>query len=353
MKQNPLISVIVPVYNTSEYLRKCLDSICGQTYRNLEIICVDDGSTDNSAQILQEYASKDPRVKIIIQKNAGPSAARNAALDIAAGEWITGVDSDDYLEKDTCEYIVSHIHPEDDIIIFEVIEEDPWAVKLCENYCKEYGAFKPTRNLIMENEVIFCNKWWRKSLIEKNLVRFPVGLKYEDAYFWYVLAPYAQQVRILPEAKYHYVRRSNSIMSQTEKGCLFALDHIYIAEKVLEFYKAHPLSYDMRNLGVEVLFRYFSIAEFFLPSSQYDCLVQQTHKIVCRQSWCPHLASVLAFVRPLKKWERYFVTHRKGKTSYGIGPIKLLTMNYREGVKIWRFCGIKVRKQRLNLVSFN
>lgn len=105
----PLISVIVPVYNTAPYLRQCLDSICNQTYQNLEVICVNDGSTDNSAEILEEYAAKDSRIIVITQTNAGPSVARNVAIEQAKGEWIASVDSDDWIEPDTYEYFVRHI----------------------------------------------------------------------------------------------------------------------------------------------------------------------------------------------------------------------------------------------------
>lgn len=115
---NPLISVIVPVYNTEKYLRKCLDSICGQTYRSLEILCVNDGSTDGSAAILEEYAAKDNRIKVIIQANGGLSAARNTGLEHATGEWIMGVDSDDYIDCDTIEKVLNEDSLKADVIVF-------------------------------------------------------------------------------------------------------------------------------------------------------------------------------------------------------------------------------------------
>jgi glycosyltransferase involved in cell wall biosynthesis len=96
---NPKVSVIIPVYNTAPYLRRCLDSVCNQTLRDIEIICVDDASTDNSLGILNEYAARDKRIRIIpFSENRGECAARNAALDIAAGEYMGGCDSDDYID---------------------------------------------------------------------------------------------------------------------------------------------------------------------------------------------------------------------------------------------------------------
>ena len=94
-KNNPLISIIIPVYNTAKYLPRCLDSVLKQTYQNLEIIVVDDGSTDNSPKIIKEYATKDNRIKVIHQKNAGLSAARNTGITKATGKYISFVDSDD------------------------------------------------------------------------------------------------------------------------------------------------------------------------------------------------------------------------------------------------------------------
>ena len=101
-----LISVIVPVYNVENYLRECLDSIVAQTYRNIEVILVDDGSKDSSGKICDEYADKDNRIKVIHKENGGVSAARNTGLDIAKGEWISYVDSDDYIESTMIETLI-------------------------------------------------------------------------------------------------------------------------------------------------------------------------------------------------------------------------------------------------------
>ncbi|MDR2160688.1 MAG: glycosyltransferase, partial [Desulfovibrio sp.] len=101
MQEYPKVSVIIPVYNTEPYLRRCLDSVCGQTLREIEIICVNDGSTDGSLEILREYAQKDSRVKVIeLEENKGAGAARNAGIDAARGEYIGFVDSDDYVDLD-------------------------------------------------------------------------------------------------------------------------------------------------------------------------------------------------------------------------------------------------------------
>lgn len=107
MKNNSLISIIIPIYNTSKYLKKCLDSIINQSYQNLEIILIDDGSTDNSGKIADEYAKKDPRTKVFHQKNAGQSAARNLGLKKATGDFISFIDADDYVGKDFISKLLS------------------------------------------------------------------------------------------------------------------------------------------------------------------------------------------------------------------------------------------------------
>lgn len=101
--EDKLITIIIPVYNVEKYLRECIDSVIAQTYKNLEIILVDDGSIDKSGEICDEYSKKDSRIRVIHKKNGGLSDARNVALDIAKGEYIGFIDSDDYIEKDMFE----------------------------------------------------------------------------------------------------------------------------------------------------------------------------------------------------------------------------------------------------------
>ena len=116
----PLISVIIPVYNSELYLKECLDSVINQTYKKIEIICVDDGSTDHSLDILNFYQKKDSRIKVFTQENSGPSAARNKALDMAKGDYISFVDSDDFLKPDTYSTLIEYATQERswDLIIF-------------------------------------------------------------------------------------------------------------------------------------------------------------------------------------------------------------------------------------------
>ena len=124
MKEQPLVSVIIPVYNVERYLAQCLDSVINQTYPNLEIICVNDGSRDGSPDILRRYADEDARIQVIDKANGGVSRARNDALDCARGEYIMFVDSDDWVEPDACENAVNAMREYDaDIVMWSYVSE--------------------------------------------------------------------------------------------------------------------------------------------------------------------------------------------------------------------------------------
>ena len=114
----PLVSIIIPVYNTAPYLEQCLEAIIHQTYENIEVILVDDGSTDESGAICERYARQDNRIQVVHKSNGGQSSARNVALDMMTGEWVLFVDSDDWIETNTLEVIFSHKEDQADIIEF-------------------------------------------------------------------------------------------------------------------------------------------------------------------------------------------------------------------------------------------
>lgn len=212
-----LISIIVPVYNTAPWLPRCLDSICSQSYQNLEILCVNDGSTDNSAEILAEYAAKDARIKVFTQANAGLSAARNTGLEHATGEWVTGVDSDDYLYPGAYESAVNDISDEVDMVFFGVQEVTEDGTSLPHNVYFDLpvaGEYPMTPELAAKLNVCFVSKLWRRSMLEENKLRFPVGLVHEDEAMFYLAAPYTRKVAICPAMGYAYMQRAGSIMNE-------------------------------------------------------------------------------------------------------------------------------------------
>lgn len=162
MNNQPLISVIVPVYNVEQYLPMCLDSILNQTYRNIEVVCVDDGSPDNCGQILQKYATKDERIVVITQKNQGLSGARNTGLRYAHGEYIMFLDSDDWIEAETCEAAISAALKYDADLVM-------WS------YTRAYNQDSKEKYMFWENETVF-----EKEQVKSQLHRRICGLLGEE-----------------------------------------------------------------------------------------------------------------------------------------------------------------------------
>lgn len=237
----PLVSLIIPVYNVEQYLRECLDSVCNQTYKNLEIICIDDGSTDCSLTILKEYAQKDSRIILLSQPNAGQAAARNKGLKIASGEWLGGVDSDDYLELDAIEKCISYATSDIDVIHFatrlfnenyETINESWIEMRLS-------GKIKISDTLIPQIQPHFVDKLWRSSLIRHSGVQFPIGCIFEDLCFTWSILTTANNIYCLPEKLYHYRRRAGSTMKRLGKGNKNPkiLDFLKISDTCLSFWK--------------------------------------------------------------------------------------------------------------------
>lgn len=345
MKTMPLISVIVPVYNVESYLRKCLDSICGQTYRNLEILCVDDGSTDASASILKEYAAQDKRIQIFTQPNSGLSAARNTGLQYATGEWIAGVDSDDFLEPDAFEYALAGATDETDIITFGVkvnwmgVNKDS---RMDEYFNLKYeGVQQNSVELLSNMPVTFWDKLWRRSFVQKYDGCFPVGLWYEDTHFFFTLAPFARQICFRPEKKYHYVRRVGSIMSQSNEANPKTFDRLRIIAKTLEFFKTHQLPPAMEKVRlVAFMTNFFSSLELIPPQSKPQYL-NMAREVALQYNLLNQFPAQLRFLKPVPWWLKPFVKHKIHKSIYGFFRIPFLTITRRDQEEIYRFCGIK------------
>ena len=209
------ISVIVPVYKVEPYLRKCLDSIVNQTYQNLEIILVDDGSPDSCGAICDEYTAKDQRILVIHQPNGGLSAARNAGLDIATGECIGFVDSDDWVEPKMFEALLWGLETAGaDIAVcgrYEEYKDRRVAIDWPENQamnCEE-ALEELLHNERLQNLV--WDKLYRRELFEG--IRFPEGKTFEDIAVMYRLFLRSEKVLCVPGAMYHYLQRPDSIVS--------------------------------------------------------------------------------------------------------------------------------------------
>ena len=249
----PLISIIVPVYNVEKYLHRCVDSILNQTYRNLEIILVDDGSPDRSGEICDEYAAKDGRIRVIHQENRGLSGARNAGLDICKGEYIAFVDSDDYIEPDMFQQLFTGINDVDLCgcgMIRETQAGEVLAVARVEAVCSFSGMSILRQHYTGNNgrlgitEVAVWGKLYRRRLFEQ--LRFRVGLLFEDVHLMPYYLSQCAVVRFIPYEGYHYLSTPNSITSTTD-----ALHLKKCYEDCMKIWDDHERLY--RNTGLEDL----------------------------------------------------------------------------------------------------
>ena len=222
MREEELISVIVPVYQVQLYLNRCIESIIKQTYTRLEIILIDDGSVDSGAELCDEWALTDDRISVIHRNNMGLSEARNAGLAAATGDLIVFIDSDDYIEKEMLEKLYTSMKVSGaDISIcdFEYVKENgekrDETIKerpIKNDTISGKEAIKRMRGKLNVYYVVAWNKLYKKELF-KN-VRFPKGKIHEDAFTTYRLFANSRAVTKINDKCYHYVLRSGSIMSE-------------------------------------------------------------------------------------------------------------------------------------------
>lgn len=210
--KNPLISVIVPVYNIERFVGKCLKSLTAQSYESIEIIVVDDGSVDGSGQICDEMARQDKRIKVFHKKNGGLSDARNFGIKRARGEIVALVDGDDYVEPYYVETMVDVMLANDDV---DVVVCGFNGEKLKKTIMSGKNA---TAKLLTEQEnieIVAWNKLYKKRLFIDNDIWYPVREKNEDNLTTYKLLAAARKVAYIDRTLYHYVEREGSIMDTT------------------------------------------------------------------------------------------------------------------------------------------
>ena len=221
------ISVVLPVYNVANYLRKCLDSLVNQTFKDFEVICVNDGSTDLSLGILEGYALTDSRFKIITQENRGLSGARNTGIKHVQGEYVLFVDSDDWLEENALEELYNHVNGfNSDITMFKFryFNEDTKEFSENQNSKLEIIPDSLATSNFNYNDVLDIlfkishapfNKLYKKSFLDKW--SFPEGLIYEDLYFFYTVFLNAKKTSVVREILYNYRVRDDSISTKGDE----------------------------------------------------------------------------------------------------------------------------------------
>lgn len=233
-----LVSIVVPIYNVEQYLEKCVESICRQTYENLEIILVNDGSPDHCGQMCEEYAKKDNRIKVIHKKNGGLSDARNSGVKLATGKYLLFVDSDDYIAKDLVEKTAAIAEKNNcDMVLYDYYYVEPDNVEI-------RSTIVPANKVIsleQEHTLLLaatsaCAKLFNREFYVKANCPFPQGIYFEDLATTSIFFMRAKKVFYLKEPLYYYINRENSIMTgknfeKSSHDKLVALEHILSAYK--------------------------------------------------------------------------------------------------------------------------
>lgn len=254
MEYTPKISIIVPVYNVAPYLRQCLDSLVGQTYRNIEIICIDDGSTDGSGEMLNQYAESDARISVFHIENAGVSSARNKALLYASGKYVMYVDGDDWIDVCTCEKVAFKAEEcAADLVMWPYIREFPehsapknifhseiaFNAAGCRDLQRRMVGLSGKELAHPENADALCTVWgklYRRELIAQNGIRFTdlqrIGT-YEDGLFNLEYLAHVKSAVYIPDHLCHYRKNIGMTSRYRERlaaqwGNLFSDMHSYL-----------------------------------------------------------------------------------------------------------------------------
>jgi len=238
-----LITIVVPVYNTEKYLDRCITSIINQTFKDIEIILINDGSTDNSLKIMYEYASKDDRIKIIDQVNKGLSATRNTGIKAANGRYILHIDSDDWIEPDMCEVMYKKANKYDaDIVTSHVYFDYPNKTILKKEPYKKTGNFNDFLMTFTVKRGI--NSVWNKLIkrdlyLSHNIKHFEDISLGEDSSALLRLIVFARTIVTVNKAFYHYDIKTSSMTGNTQKN---VLEYLNSLSKVEEFYRQNGIN---------------------------------------------------------------------------------------------------------------
>lgn len=283
---NPLISIIVPCYNVEGYLHKCVDSLIAQTYRNIEIILVDDGSPDNCGKMCDEYSAMDTRIKVIHKKNGGLSDARNVAIDVAIGEYITFVDSDDYVSSDYVETLyrlVEKYQCKAGVAWLRTFHEGCNADTNQPFYIEKVFDRMEGIEKMFYQELFDTAAWckiYHRSLFETG-IRYPFGLLYEDLPTTYLLFLQADKIAFCNHIIYNYLLRANSIEGQP-----FKANKLDSALKILNMIQSH--STELKPIEKAVRCRLLSFCLHILlemPAEYPDKRKQVLIDYVKRNRW--------------------------------------------------------------------
>ena len=269
------VSVIVPVYNVEEYIQKCLETLVNQTLQEIEIIIVNDGSTDKSIEIAKKFQKSTNKIIIVDKENGGLSDARNYGLKYANGEYIAFLDSDDYAELDTYEKMYNIAKQRNaDFVECDFIWEYPNKSKIDTGY-----VYTNKKEMMAYARVVAWNKLIKRELICNIEEPFPKGLRYEDIEFFYKILPKIKKFEFLKEPKIHYIQRCSSIANTQNKK---NRDIFKVLNNVLNYYKQNNLFEEYKT---EIEYNY---ARILLCSSFFRIVKindKQLRKEIINENW--------------------------------------------------------------------
>lgn len=319
----PKVSVIVPVYNTEVYLKKCLTRLINQTYSDIEFILIDDGSTDSSSELLEEFAAKDSRIRLVHKKNGGQASARNLGIQMAQGDYISFADSDDYVDFTLFEKMVKKAEQtkadmvECKFFFFEEKGTETRQLK-ARGRIREY---KNRKDMFIDPQVSPWNKLYKREIIQ-NTVTFPEGLIYEDTSFYIKTIPYLKKTACVEEELVNYLLHPSSTINSNKNkkvGDMFSVltdaiqfyqeNGFYTTyEKELEYFCTKIVLCSSlgrigriqdRNLRKKLLSRSFSFLSEYFPNYKKNPYLQGKiglyMKLVNRQN-CELFARIIGKV---------------------------------------------------------
>lgn len=285
MPNNIKISVIIPVYNTESYLEKCINSILDQTFKNIELIIINDNSTDNSCKIIETFLNKNNNIKYINnKKNKGVSNCRNQAIKICTGEYILFVDSDDYLEKNMLEIMYNEAFKNNlDIVMCGYFLDykdgsiQNKIINLDDNFI--YNGYEILSEILHHKNGVTghsCNKLFKSSIIKNNNIEYPINIRiYEDIVFLCRLFPYCKRIKIIKKVLYHYVQRSNSSVKSINKNLISDTEEV--VKLVGKSLKELNLISDFKDEYCAFIMRMFSISSHKICIYTNNPIIQKNY----------------------------------------------------------------------------
>ena len=311
---NGLVSVIVPVYNGEKTIGFCLDSLVRQTLKDVKIICINDGSTDDTQKILEKYAKKHNNITVVECENGGRSIARNVGMRECDTKYIMFCDDDDSYERDMCKKMVNVMEGNDvDIAVCGVNIKYNIHSEMKDSDDEYYrvdfeGKRKVTDKVILKTDVSVWNKIFKMDIINQNDVSFPEGLNNEDFYFYNAYMSVSDLAYFLNEKLYNYVRQEGSIMSNIYIGKESSWDHLIVAERLFDFYKKTGFLAEHTNLFWRqwVLSYWFSY-DFLSNNDDKAAMGKEAVKFIRKnyKKWQPNYESVQLDVEDILKKNGY------------------------------------------------